>query len=152
MSQIGLGAKTDPELLRQLQDTAAGASPVEAVVRLRPDDPTQIVPSPERTEELVRQVLDRVKQRVGSKESRYNVFRNLGSFVLSANPEFIRELISQPEVATVAANRQSESAVIAPVKKARVKAARGKMPSRSAKKSKARSSVARAAPASKSAK
>src|ERR1700704_4911467 len=100
------GAKIDPELLRQLKDTAADARTVEAVVRLQPDDPTQIVPAPERTAELVSQLLDRVKQRVGSKEARYNIFRNLGSFVVSANPEFIRELISQPEVATVAANRQ----------------------------------------------
>src|SRR5712691_3219915 len=136
------GAKIDPELLRQLQDTAADAGTVEAVVSLCPNDPQQMVPAPERMEELVRQVLDRVKQRVGSKETRYNVFRNLGSFVVSANPKFVRELILQPEVATVAANRQSESAVIAPVKK--VKAASKKMRSRTAKKSKARPSAAQA--------
>src|SRR5882724_6164717 len=111
------GTKTDPELIQQLDSTHAGEPLVEAVVRFRPDDPKQVVPSPERTEELTQTVLDRVKKEVGKGEARYNVFRNLGSFAVSAEPEFLRKLISQPEVAAAVANRRSESAEIAPVKK-----------------------------------
>jgi hypothetical protein len=146
------GAKTDPELTQQLNNTHAGESLVEAVVRFRPDDPKQVVPSPERTEELTQKVLDRVKKQVGKREARYNVFRNLGSFVVSAEPEFLRELISQPEVAAAVANRQPQSAVIAPVKKSPVPAARNQKASRSARKSKARSSTPHLARAHKSGK
>src|SRR5689334_21919615 len=98
MSEAVTNTKADPELIRQLDAPTASNEPIAAVVRLQPDDPSEIVPSPERTEELTQQILKRVKKRVGSGESRYNVFKNLGSFVVSAEPDFLRESISQPEV------------------------------------------------------
>jgi len=137
--------KTDPELIRQLNNTTASEQTIEAVVRLLPDDASQIVPSPERTEKLTQQILNRVKKRVGSSETRYNVFKNLGSFVVSANPAFLRELISQPEVAAAVANQQPGSALIPPVKKAPMPITQGQQAPRSAKKAKARSSANRAA-------
>ncbi|HEV7474402.1 MAG TPA: hypothetical protein VGN90_10160 [Pyrinomonadaceae bacterium] len=143
--------KTDPELTQQLDNTSGGESLVEAVVRLRPDDPDQIVPSPERTEELTQKVLERVKKQVGKSEARYNVFRNLGSFAVAAEPEFLRELISQPEIVTAIANRQSQSAMIEPVKKRPVPERKQKAP-RSAKGSKTRAAAARSAKAHKAAK
>lgn len=146
------GAKTDSELIQQLDNTRAGEPLVEAVVRFRPDDPKQVVPSPERTEELTQKVLDRVKKQLGKSEARYNVFRNLGSFVVSAEPEFLRELISQPEVAAAVANRQPQGALIAPVKKRPIPGAKNRKAPRSASKSKARSSAAHSARTSKSAK
>jgi hypothetical protein len=133
MSRVVAGAKTDPELVRQLNEATADGGAVEAVVKLHPDDPTEIVPSPERTEALTRQVLHRVKKRVGSSETRYNVFRNLGSFVVSAPREFVRELIAQPEVASAMANRQSESPLIAPVKRSVVPTGQSKRVARSKK-------------------
>src|SRR5262249_48832671 len=107
----------DPELLRQLNAVAADNEPVEAVVRLNPDNPAEIVPSPERTEELARKVLQRVAKRVGNPVMKHNVFSNLGSFVVSAPTQFVRELIEQPEVAAAVANRQAGEALIPPINK-----------------------------------
>jgi hypothetical protein len=108
--------KIDPELIKQLDATAASQDDkVEAVIRLRPDDASQIVPAPEQTETLANHLIERVKGQVGESATHYNVFRNLGSFVVSAPPAFIRELISQPEVASAVANRQPESAAMPPV-------------------------------------
>ena len=138
-------AKTDAELLRQMDEAAAGQSPVEAVVRLRPDDPAQIIPSPERTEELTRQLLERVKNRVGSSEIRYHVFPNLGSFVVAAEPSFLRELLLQPEAAAVMANQQPGDPLIQPVKQAPVSFVRSQRASRSPKKVKPHSTARKSA-------
>jgi hypothetical protein len=117
-AQPSSSAKIDAELLKQLKTASDSEKLVEAVVRLRPDDPSQIVPAAERTEEVANQLLKRVEKQSGKAASRYNVFRNLGSFVVSANPTFIRELMSQPEVASVAANQRPGSALIPPIRKA----------------------------------
>jgi hypothetical protein len=120
MPQSQSSGMVDPELVRQMNEVAASDKPVEAVVRLRADDPSEIVPSPERTEELAEKVLKRVAKRSGNPKTRYNVFKNLGSFFVSAPTEFVRELISQPEVAAAVANRQPDSpdsALISPVEK-----------------------------------
>ncbi|MDQ2975676.1 MAG: hypothetical protein M3R69_09740 [Acidobacteriota bacterium] len=134
-------AKKDPELLRQLDDAHSGKSLIEAVVRVKPDDASQIVPSPERTEELTKTVLKRVEKQIGKSAARYNVFKNLGSFAVSADPDFLRELMSQPEVAAVVANRQPQGALIEPVKKTPARTETQK-PSKSARKSKTRSAHA----------
>jgi hypothetical protein len=89
-AQPSSSAKIDAELLKQLKTASDSEKLVEAVVRLRPDDPSQIVPAAERTEEVANQLLKRVEKQSGKAASRYNVFRNLGSFVVSANPTFIR--------------------------------------------------------------
>ena len=125
--------KVDKELMNQL--AAAHDGTVEAVVKLKPAG-TQIVPAPERMEKLTKRVLDRTSKNSGHKPERYNVFRNLGSFVVAANPGFIRELISQPEVSAVIANQQVGSAMIAPVKKRAVSSLHPKRqtPSKSAQK------------------
>jgi hypothetical protein len=125
--------KVDKELMNQL--AAAHDGTVEAVVKLKPAG-TQIVPAPERMEMLTKRVLDRTSKNSGHKPERYNVFRNLGSFVVAANPGFIRELISQPEVSAVIANQQVGSAMIAPVKKRAVSSLHPKrqQPSKSAQK------------------
>ena len=108
--------KSDPELLRQLGEEGDDAQgPVVAVVRLMPEDPSQIVPPPERTAEIARSVIERVKEKVEGFE-RHNVFQNLGYFVIAASRPFLRELISQPEVAKVIANQQPGSAEVKPVR------------------------------------
>jgi hypothetical protein len=115
--EASLNTRTDVELVRQLEQAAASKTPVEAVVRLKPDDASQIVPDAERTEAITKQLLERVGKHSGKKATRYNVFRNLGSFVVSADAGFIRELMSQPEVASIAANQQPGSALIEPINK-----------------------------------
>ncbi|HXD33773.1 MAG TPA: hypothetical protein VN643_21815 [Pyrinomonadaceae bacterium] len=111
---------TDPELVKQLDQADVDEKPVEAVIRLKPDKAADIVPSAERTEEITKQLLARAKKQSGKTAGQYNVFRNLGSFVVSAHPTFIRELISLPEVAAVTANQQPGSAYIEPIRGAPV--------------------------------
>lgn len=112
------GAKIDPELVKQLETAAASdKKDVEAVIRLKPDEASQVVPTADRTEALANELLDRVKGQAGEPATRHNVFRNLGSFVVAAPAPFIRKLISQPEVAAATANQQPGSAAMPPVKK-----------------------------------
>jgi hypothetical protein len=110
--------KIDPELLRQLDERAALAEPVEAVFTLKP---TRAAGAPEtETEHTVRELLRRVQAQVGEAPADYNVFHHLGAFVVVAPARFVRELMAQDEIATATANRQPQSMVIPP---------RGKRPS-----------------------
>jgi hypothetical protein len=138
-------AKVDKELLRQLDDEGTSSEPIVAVVRLHSDDPSQVVPVPERTEEITQEVLERVQQRVGGGEPRHNVFKNLGYFVVSADKPFLRELISQPEVAAAVANVQPGSAYIPPVQKRAVPPLQRKVNSAGGKKGKPRAATRKAA-------
>lgn len=108
-------AKTDPALNQQLDEATEGGE-IEAIVKLKPDSPGEIVPTAPRTTEITEKLLKRVARTVGKPASRFNVFKNMGSFVVSSDPVFIKELMAQPEVANVMANRQYESAFIEPVK------------------------------------
>jgi hypothetical protein len=107
--------KLDPVLLEQLDAVAADATPVEAVITLRPDHPEQIAALPDRAEEMTHQMLRRVESQTGTGADRVNIFRNFGSFAISANRHFIRELLKQPEVASAMANRGTTDAYIKPV-------------------------------------
>ncbi|HEU4391873.1 MAG TPA: hypothetical protein VFV34_29070 [Blastocatellia bacterium] len=98
--------RTDPELVRQLDRAADVNDNVEAVFIFHPDDASDAAPSAERTEELTEQVLRRIRRRTGESEERVNVFKQLGSFVVCASPAFIRQIISEPEIAAAVANRQ----------------------------------------------
>lgn len=102
--------KIDPELRRQIAAVAASGDDVAAVFRLRPSGRGRVVPSPEGTETLVRSLLERVEKEAGVAPADFNVFRNLGAFVVSAKPSFIRRLLRQPEVASALANTSKASA------------------------------------------
>jgi hypothetical protein len=106
--------KKDPALNQQLAEATEGEE-IEAIVKLKPDSPGEIVPTAPRTTEITEELLKRVARTVGKPASRFNVFKNFGSFVVSSDPVFIKELMAQPEVATVMANRQYQSAFIEPV-------------------------------------
>jgi hypothetical protein len=106
-------ATVDPELERQLIDAPEGHS-VEAVFRLKPPDSVTTAAAPEETERLAHELLKRAKESSGQTEDGMNVFRYLGSFAVAARPEFLRTLMSQPEVATVVANRKSGSVGVIP--------------------------------------
>lgn len=97
---------TDPELTRQMRSASATGDDVEAVFTLAPDKAVDGVRSPEETEDLTRRVLKRVTNRIGQGEKKLNIFRNIDSFVISAHPSFVKELIAQPEIATAMANTQ----------------------------------------------
>lgn len=99
-------AKLDPALSRQLNSASVPtAEAVEAVVFLRPLTANQVVVPPESIEPLVHELLDRVADHLGQSPKEFNVFRNLGSFAVSASKAFLRELLEQPEVASAVASR-----------------------------------------------
>jgi hypothetical protein len=108
--------KLDPTFARQL-DAAEDDVPVEAVVRLQPTDPAAMTTQPEETDRLTRELVERVQQKSGQREHGLNIFPNLGSFAISASPQFFKTLIAQPEVAAVVANRQPEAGSIPVVSK-----------------------------------
>jgi len=118
MSTKRTQAKTDPELKRQLKAGKSKEDLVQAVFTLhlstrQTDEPTHV-------EEMTQKVLDRVADEVGIEAKEINIFRNLGAFAVSASPDFIRALLSEPEIATATANQQQESMMIPPQRKRRV--------------------------------
>lgn len=101
-------AKVDPVLRRQLDGAAAAeAAPVEAVLRLR-SQAGSLAPPPEATRDLAELLVTRVAEELGAAPEDYdfNVFPNLGYFVLSASPGFVERVLDQPEVASASANRR----------------------------------------------
>ena len=106
--------KVDPELERQIIAAAAETKTVEAVLMLR-KTPAQIAADPGGTTEQVEKVLKRVEEKTGTGAKQFNVFQNLGMFVVEAEPTFLRELVTQPEVASALANRQPGEAMTPPV-------------------------------------
>lgn len=100
--------KVDPELRRQLSGAAAApAAPVEAILRLR-STTRSLAPPPEATRDMAELLVTRVAEELGvtAEEYDYNVFPNLGFFVLSASPGFVERVLDQPEVASASANRR----------------------------------------------
>jgi hypothetical protein len=101
--------KVDPELRRQLRGAAAAeAKPVEAILRLRPTPRSAIAPPPQAARQLAELVVSRVAEELGATQAEYdfNVFPNLGYFVLVAPPVFVERVVDQPEVASASANRR----------------------------------------------
>ena len=107
-------AKTDPELLRQLEQAKSGGNEVQAVFALRTPDSSQKFLTPDQTQAMVENLLRRLQQETGETPRDYNVFKNLGSFVVAASPTFISNLLEQDEIASAVANRQPGGALIPP--------------------------------------
>ena len=55
--------KTDPELLRQISDAEGNMESVVGIFRLKPEDSTKLTNSPQRTEEIIHKVFDRVARK-----------------------------------------------------------------------------------------
>lgn len=110
MNKKRIGAKTDPELLRELDAKSASQELVQAVFSLRL--PMSKLTAPRAVEEVTNEVLDRVARNVGTPASEVNVFRNIGAFAISARPAFIRALLAEPEIASAMANRPSQPMLI----------------------------------------
>lgn len=95
--------KTDPELLRQIASYETNNEEIEAVFSLALPmkkllDPAQVV-------ETTHQVLKRAEKVVGSKAKDVNIFKNVGSFVVSGDASFIRQIIDDPDIASAVANK-----------------------------------------------
>lgn len=118
-------ARVDPELLRQLNKDASDAHPVEAVVFLRVENgkrkPAGASKKVSRgtksagsngatalgsTETRVKDLLRRAEMHSGSHPKDFNIFGNMGSFVVIAEPAFLKALMKEPEVESMVANRQ----------------------------------------------
>lgn len=104
------GPKIDPALTRALSTASSSGQRVQAVFKLRPPSSAAGKPSAAETQALVERVMSRVRSRAGIREKDYNVFPFLRSFVVDAEPHFIEELLTEPEVAAAVVNRQPSSA------------------------------------------
>lgn len=98
--------KTDPELLRQIDSVASDDGDIQAVFSL--DLPMKKLLDPQQVEDTTNQVLERVEKEVGSKPKVVNIFKNLGSFVVSADASFIRKIIDDPDIASAVANKRNK--------------------------------------------
>jgi hypothetical protein len=103
-------AKIDPELKARLKSAAASRSEaVEAVLRLRaPARQKRLTPSPDATRALAEGLVKRVSEELGEDagEVAFNVFPNLGYFVVSAPSAFVERIVAQPEIASASSNRR----------------------------------------------
>jgi hypothetical protein len=98
--------KTDPELLRQIDSVATDNEEIQAVFSIAL--PMKKLLDPEQVEQTANQILERAEKEAGSKPNDVNIFRNLGSFVVSADASFIKKVIDDPDVASAIANKQKK--------------------------------------------
>jgi hypothetical protein len=114
MNRLRHNLKIDRELLQQLEDSDAHPAPLQVVFGLRSLSSKQQFLSAAQTEEIAHQLLGRVHRETGLSATDWNIFRNLGTFVVSAPGPFIRKLLEQKEIASATANRQPTSFQISP--------------------------------------
>ena len=105
--------KVDKELIRQL-DAAGGDASVSAAFSFEPRTTRSVIP-PQDVDERVHRLLEKVEREIGIAPSRYRIYKNIGSFSVTAAPSFIRKLSEQADVATATASRQPEEMLIKPV-------------------------------------
>jgi hypothetical protein len=107
--------RTNPEMRRQIEEAATAGRPVAAVVSLRFDPAA--VPEPAEVEARVARLLARVGEETGQRPEDVYVLGNIGSFTVSAPPEFVARLAEQPEVATATPSQPAEDVLIRPVRR-----------------------------------
>jgi hypothetical protein len=107
--------RTDPELRRQIEAAADTGRPITAVFSLGVDPVA--LPEPVDVEARVASLLKRVGADTGQRPADVQVFGNIGSFAVSAPPEFVARLAQQPEVATATASQPAEDILIRPVRR-----------------------------------
>ncbi len=93
--------KADPELIRQIQ--TSNDDRIEAVFSL--DLPMKELLDPSAVEQTASRILRRAEEVVGHKAHAVNVFKNMGSFIVSGDGTLIERIIEQPEIAKAVANR-----------------------------------------------
>lgn len=95
--------KTDPELKRQLDAAKDSTDPVEAVLVLR-----ESIEKASDPDSVARRAMQRVEAEVGLAPDVVNVLANLGIVIVSAQEQFVRKLLTQPEFASAVANSSPE--------------------------------------------
>ena len=107
------GAKVDPALTQQLEDSPAGAV-VGAVFTLKTPAGQAYLSSSsasDAVDKIVKDAVDSVK----AQPVRVTVFPNVQSFAVYGPPALVRKLIKHPEVASAIANKQNQDMLIRPV-------------------------------------
>lgn len=108
-------AKVDPRLLqeinrsskRSLRESAPAPSdnaPIQAVITLRSGDDGKPL-SPEATEAHVQEAVERARSRTALEARKVKVFKNLQSFTVEADPEFVKTLIEDDIVDSASLNK-----------------------------------------------
>jgi len=92
--------KADSRLLEQIEHAELHNQILQAWFTLRPEQGTALVPSPERTKQIVEALIRRVSRTVRKPAKVVRVLDQLGSFRVLAAPSFLRALSSQPEIAS----------------------------------------------------
>ena len=113
--------RASDQLIDQLQAAEAADKTVQVWFRLKAENPTQPAASRERTEILVRRVLDRVENAVGESAVSMNIQHLLGTFTVLARPKLVQEILHQPEIASAGAAQIPGFGLIKPVKRQSVK-------------------------------
>jgi len=108
MGTVPSNERVDPELAKQISEAETDER-VGAVIRLCPTVPGSPAPSPDETDRIAHKLLARAQERAKLPVPEYNVFKNLGYFVVSASPRFLRALVDEPEVAHAFPNRRREN-------------------------------------------
>jgi hypothetical protein len=115
-----MAAKVDPRLLREITRSgkessvrrgagaeAAGSAapgPVQAVITLR-SGPDGRPLTPEATEACVHQAVERARSLTALDAHKVKVFKNLQSFTVEADPEFLKTLIEDDSVDSASLNK-----------------------------------------------
>lgn len=93
---------TDPELIRQLDEAKKSGETVEAVVQLERE--TGKAPVPAKVREQAERAIKRAAEASGEDPADVHVMDNLSIAYVSGSEKFVRELVTQPEVASAVAN------------------------------------------------
>jgi hypothetical protein len=82
----------------------SGAAPIQAVITLRSGDDGKPL-SPEATEAHVHDAVERARSRTALEARKVKVFKNLQSFTVEADPEFVKSLIEDDIVDSASLNK-----------------------------------------------
>jgi hypothetical protein len=106
-------AKVDPRLLREInrsgrESTRRGAqaapAPIQAVITLRSGDDGKPL-SPEATEAHVHDAVERARSATSLEAHKVKVYKNLQSFTVEADPQFVKTLIEDDIVDSASLNK-----------------------------------------------
>lgn len=100
--------QSNPRLRQALRKAGAAGHDASAVFRLKGKGPSATL-SPANTERLAQDLVHRAATHCGHHPTRLNILRNLASFVVQADAEFLAHLARQPEVAAVIPNRPAQA-------------------------------------------
>ena len=111
-----MSSTSNQQLRDQLDEADRHKSSLQAWFQLKADQPGEAVPSPERTKELAKDLVDRASSTSGEDPETVQVLDQLGSLRVKAGPGFLRALSDQPEVLTARATNLPGFELIRPVK------------------------------------